>query len=178
MSTTWWIAQIILVIVSILGIIGVQQKRKSVILAFYTANTLLAAVAVAMLGSYSASIVLMILTALAITSHQYDIRNKKVPIWLILVFIFVIVSAGAVFIHQPADVISIFASVSYVIAIFQKKEANLRRFTLLYLCFWVTFDVLVFAAAAIVTDSIQVISTIIAIMRLDRKKRKKSEIKE
>ncbi|MDR3106919.1 MAG: YgjV family protein [Bifidobacteriaceae bacterium] len=169
-TATWWVAQALLVVVSLLGIIGVQQKRKRTILVFYISNTLLASVAVAMLDSYSASVVLAILTVLAVVSYAFDARGKKAPVWLIAAFIAVTVVAGVAVAHQVADVISIAASVTYIFAVFQKKERNLRWLTLLYLCLWVSFDLLVFAAAAIVTDTAQVVSTVIALVRLrDRK---------
>lgn len=161
------IAQIIFVVAALFGVIGVQQKKKRSILAFFATSTLMASVAFIFLEAYSGSVSLFMMSIFAVISYLFDKKNRSVPNWLMILFIIATVSLGALTVQAITDVIPIVASVCYVVAVTRKQEKYIRLFTAINLVLWVSFDAITSAYAAVLTDGAFAISTIIAIVRYD-----------
>ena len=165
MIDSFWVAQIIFVIASLMGIIGVQQNKKRSILVFFAISTLLASVAFIFLEAYPGSLSLFMMSVFAVISYLFDKKKRDIPKWLVVVFIAITIALGSLTVAVVTDVLPIIASSCYVLAVVQKKERDIRIFTLVNLILWVIYDSITLALAAIITDGFFALSTAIAIIR-------------
>ncbi len=161
------IAQIIFAIAALLGVIGVQQKKKQNILVFFATSTLLASLAFIFLEAYSGTISLFMMSVFAVISYLFDKKENAVPVWLTVLFIVIAATLGSLTVQAVTDVIPIIASTFYILAITRKQESYVRLLTAINLVLWVSFDSITSAYVAVLTDGAFAISTIIAIVRYD-----------
>lgn len=167
LTTSYIISQIIFAIGAVLGAIGAQQKAKKNILIFFSASTFVASTGFVFLEAYPGALSLFVMAVFGIINYNFDKKEKKIPIAILIAFIFVIIGLGVITFATITDILPIIAAVCYTLAMVQQKENKVRLFTIANLSLFVAYDLITTAYVASLTDGIFAISTIIAIVRYD-----------
>lgn len=167
---------IIIQLVGILGlitkIIGIQLKKKKDILIALMISSTLFAINFFLLKAYSGAVISIVMTLEVVINYIFDKKKKEYPMWLIGTYIIVSVACGIFTYQSITDTLPIIASIIFIFTIIQKKEKNIRLLTLAYVTTFFVYDSLVGAYFALISDLLQDISIIIAILRYDHLNRK------
>ena len=169
------LGNIMLGICVLIQAITMQQKDKKNILIGLIIVNITAIISYLFLKSYSAVIVNFIAIGQVYIKYKFDQKDKKMPLYLQLLFILISILSGIFTLHNLIDVLPIICLVLYTLAIMQSKERNIRLFTCGNIIGWIIFDFYAKAYVGILTGSFSLISTIIAIIRYDIKKENPKE---
>lgn len=169
------IGNIMMGISILINVITMQQKDKKNILIGLTFVNLTAIICYCFLKSYSAVIVDAIAMVQTYIKYRFDQQDKKMPIYLQLIFIAISIIGGIFTSHNLLDVIPIICLVLYTLSILQSKEKNIRLFTVANILGWMIYDFYAKAYVGILFSLFTLTSTIIAIIRYDIKKERKKE---
>lgn len=104
-------------------------------------------------------------------SYLYDKKERKIPLWLVLVMIVVSTTIASLFYQSWVDLLAILSCIPYVLILIQKKEKFVRFWTFINMLLYTVYDILAGAYTAFIGDALFEISTIIAIIRYDLIKR-------
>ena len=159
----------------LINVITMQQKDKKNILIGLTFVNLTAIICYLLLQSYSAVIVDAIAMLQTYIKYKFDQKDKKMPIYLQLIFIGISIIGGIFTSHNLLDVIPIICLVLYTLSILQSKEKDIRLFTVANILGWMIYDFYAQAYVGILFSLFTLTSTIIAIIRYDIKKERKEE---
>lgn len=169
------IAQITGAFALLANVVGIQSKKKVQILKAFVGAGLLFAVSFIFLGAYAGAVACFIASIQTIVNYIFTSKKKKFPVSLIAVFIIVSVISGVVVYQNIYDVLPILTGAVFVLIIVQERESRIRKLTLLNLLLWITYDFLIGAYVASASDLAFIISTVVAIVRLDFIKQKPNE---
>lgn len=160
-------AQILGLIGIIINIIGIQLKnKKSILIAFLLAN-LSFALCFVFLKSYSGSLICFVAAIQTLINYLFEKKNKKFPLYLIIIFILVSLTCGFLTYKTLKDLLPVACSLLYTTCIIQYKESNIRVLTLINIILWTIYDFIVGAYTAGINDIMLIVSTVIAIIRYD-----------
>lgn len=167
------IGQIISVISLIISSVCVQFKKlKHVLLGEMLSNTA-TALSFVFLGGLSGAwicIVAALQTWVMYLANKHNVSGKKRN-FLTVIFAAAYI-AGTAYIYQGwNDVVSCTAALLYVMAIMQKDAAKHRLFMAMNSMLWIIYDLAVMAFVNVITHGTMLASLIIAMIRLDLKKR-------
>lgn len=155
------------------NIIGVQFKdKKNIMFAFIIANIFFA-LCFGLLKSYSGMVISLFAVIQTIINYFFDKNNKKIPIYLIVIYIVISLVCGVFTYKAALDILPIVCSVLYTISVIQTKENRIRIITLINVILWTLYDFLVGAYTAGANSIFLTISTFIAIIRYDILKKSK-----
>jgi len=161
------LAQIFGLIGILVNIIGIQFKdKKSILISFILAN-LIFGFTFLFLGSYSGAVICAISAVETIIKYFFDVKNKKFPLYLTIIYIIVSVTGGLLVYKSTIDIYPIFCSILYVLTIVQTKERNIRIITFINVIAWTIYDLYVGLYSVALNDVWFSISTLIAIYRYD-----------
>ena len=170
MSLNFWIAQILGTIASLINIGAMQLNQKKQIMMTYILADFLHATNLVLLGGYSAAMINIVAGIQTFINYFFDKKEKKIPNWLIIVYLVVSVSLASLTISNAIDVIPIICAVSYIMLITVQKESTIRKFSLLNAGFWFIYDILIQNYSVALFDFMIVVSTLIGMYRYDLKK--------
>jgi hypothetical protein len=147
------------------GIISFQSRERAKILTFQTLSNFLWVISYLILSKPAAVVANLIGT---LRNVLYMFRGKRkfadskaIPMFFIAVFII----SGIITYQTPFDLLPMFAMVISTIAFFVKKENTIRWLSLLVAVSWFTFGASAKNIASIVSDGINFLSIIIALIR-------------
>lgn len=170
MSLNFWIAQILGTIASLINIGAMQLNQKKQIMMTYILVDFLHATNLVLLGGYSAAMINIVAGIQTFINYFFDKKEKKIPNWLIIIYLVVSVSLASLTVSNGIDVIPIICAVSYIMLITVQKESTIRKFSLLNAGFWFIYDILIQNYAVALFDFMIVVSTLIGMYRYDLKK--------
>ena len=122
-----------------------------------------------LLGAYSGAINTFIALILTIISSR--LNDKKFPMWLLLLFILLILIGNIITYSNVFSLLPAVASYIYLIILLLSNMKIIRRWTVLLRVLWIIYDYIVRAYTTFVIDIVSFISSLIAIYRLDIKKK-------
>jgi len=166
-------AQIFGGLAATIDIVGIQFKNKKNILISYTISSALFVISFLLLKAYSGAATAGVLGIFCIVNYLYDEKNKKIPKWMLYSMLISSTFITALFYQGYADIFTILSCIPYTLSLASKKEKNVRLFTFLFLLCYSLYDILVFAYAAFIGDSLFLVSTLTSIIRYDLIKRVK-----
>lgn len=175
MQITFWIAQILAIVGAISNIVAMQLNKKNQILIMYVISNWSYAINFVLLGAYTGAMICFIGGAQTLINNFFDSKNRNIPKFLLVIYMFISVSLGVISYSSLIDVMPIICSVIYIILITIKKESNIRKLTLLDMIIWTIYDFIVMAYSAAIFDFSIVISTVIGMYRYDFKKIEKNK---
>ena len=149
------------------NVIGIQLKDKRNILISYVIACIFFIISFYLLKAYSGVVTCIIMLLETIINYQFDRKEKSLPKWLIYTMIILSVLISSLFYKTWVDIFAIISCIPFVLMLIQKEEKNVRIFTLIFLMFYTTFDILVGAYTAFIGDLLFSISTLIAIIKYD-----------
>lgn len=159
------LAQIFALLSSICLLLSFWQRKRKQILHFQVLDSLFDIIQYLLLGAYTGSLI-----SLLGSLRAYAFSKTNNTLWLILFLILYIIAS----IFTYNGLISLFplmAALTYTLVVWNKKEKNIRLFSILVFLLWFIYDILVGAYVSSITDSILILSNIIAYYKLDKNKR-------
>ena len=155
----YYIAQVIAAIGFLILLLSFWQKKKTKILFFQVISSLFYAMQYLLLLAFSGA-------AVNIIGVIRDIlfRNKNIKRKILYFFLIIYVAVGIFFWQGYLSLLPILASLMYTIVIYQKRENDIRKGSLLVSLIWIIYNLSVNAHVALVTESILLISNVLAIL--------------
>ena len=167
------IAQIFGVLGIIFSVISMQMKtKKSIMIALLLLN-LASALNFLFLESYSGSLVCFFAVIETFINYLFDKNNKKVPLYLIAIYVVVNIALGVYSYTKPLDIIPVVCALIYCLTVCTKKESNIRKEMFVNQTLWLIYDLIVKAYMFSISNILTLISIVISMIRFkDFKKNK------
>ena len=170
-------AQVVGYVATAVTLISLQQKKIINIFIFAIIANALASVSNLLIGGYAGAGSCAVAVVQTTVSLIFEIKHKKVPLPLTLGFIACYIAVSAVTFRGPLDVLPCVAALLYALAVTQKKPFYYRIFMALNSVAWIVYELTLSPAnyAMAVTFSVQLIATIVGMIRLDFRKKEKED---
>lgn len=174
--------QIVAQVLGALGIISmilsVQFNSKKQVLGFQIAANSLFAFQYLCLNAISAVVMSFVAALRCIVFFLFENKGKKVPIWVLGLFLLLIIVLFIFFKHGIIGVFPLICTFIYTIGIWQKNLNVFRVITLITASLWIGYNVYYHAYPSLVGNVFEVITSLIAIYRFNLDDtRKKVKIK-
>lgn len=166
----FYIAQGISVVIGILAVIMMQFKSMTKILIFQILCNLLTAATYFLLGGFSGAGICVIAIVQSVTMFLYNIKNVAPHKPVILAFILLYIGCSAFYYKSPVDIFSALAAICFAMSIVQTKSARSRFWYLFNPLCWLVYDIFTKAYGNFLLHLVIFGSTLIAMLRNDRKK--------
>ena len=163
------IAQIIGIIGAGLAMIAAQMKEKNKYLLFYAMSYGFFVINMILLKAYSGAINCVILTILTLISTRFE--EKKFPTGLAIIFGIVILIGNVITYKDVFSLLPAIASYIYLFILLSKSMKMIRKSTVCLRLLWAIYDFIVKAYTTFALDIFSLISSLIAIYRLDIRKK-------
>ena len=158
------LAQILGLLSAGCGILAAQMKKKWQILVVLTVANLLAGLNFLFLGQVNGAFVCGVGIAQTVLVCYQDVKGKASKPWEMALFTVLYIACGVVQYRTAMDLMPTGAALLGMCGVFQKKEQNIRKFSLMNALVWVAYDVLV-GSSLVVTHAIGAVSNVAALYR-------------
>lgn len=166
----YYIGQIIGIIVTIGVIVTMQIKKKRHMLIFSAVSNILSALNILLLDSFNSGVIICCVAVFQIIfSLWHDKKQTEAPVAEKIIFLALYVAGGLLGFEKLLDVLSIVAAILYMLAMFQKKEQNIRLFLLGNMATWTVYHT-VLGSTAVFAQIAGIISSLIALYRYRKSK--------
>ena len=170
---TYYIAQFFGLLVTAGVIISLQLKKKTQMQTVSVFVNIFSALNILLLEGFNSGVIVCCVAVVQLLlSIMHEIKNTKVTLAEKIIFLVLYVAGGLLGVKVPLDLLSTVAAVFYMIAVFQKKEQNVRLFLLANMSAWTIYHAVI-GSTAIFAQIAGIISSLIALFRY-RKNNKKS----
>ena len=159
------LAQVFALLSSLCLLISFWQKRRKKILFFQVLDSSFDIIQYMLLGAYTGAIISFLGANRAYVFSRF---NKR--FWLFL-FLGLYVIASIITFQGGISFIPLIAALIYTMVVWNKKEKNIRLFSILVFALWFVYDILVKAYVSACTDVVLIISNLLAFYKLDCKKK-------
>lgn len=166
------LSQILGILAIITFAIAPHQKNKKGVLIFQTIANILYALQYTLLYAFSAVIANGIDGIKNFIFYFYEKNEKKIPLKILWIYIIVIVILGVITFNGAYTMIPIIVSLLYAYAVWQDNLTIYRIITIIGSIGWIIYNCIVGAYVSILGNSFQLLSAIIAIIRLDLRRNK------
>lgn len=163
----FYIAQGISIITTIISVVSTQIKSMKPILVCKIMANLLSVATYLLLGGISAAGMCFIAIFHSIVSFLFNMKEKKPPLYVALLFMAMYIACSAIYYKSPVDIISGAAAVCFCISLTQTNSTAYRLWFVFNPLLWIVYDVLMMAYGNMVMHGIVLVSTIVAIIRID-----------
>ena len=148
------------------------RDMKLILLCVFSANALVGASYLAT-GAVNGAVTCFVCAAQAIINYFFDRKNKKLPVWLIVVYALTFIVVNILVFEHIFDLITMVASLTFIMCIGQKSGAKYRFWTILNMGLWLIYDVLSGSYSVLVSHILQFLFPIVGKVLFDRKKEDK-----
>lgn len=148
---------------------SIQLKKKSHILELQIIASLFYAVHYGMLSAMSAVVVTIISIARLLTIYLIERKGKEVPLFVLVIFILILVIAGVMTYEGPISMLPIIITMIYTYSTWQKDTKVIRGLFLVTGMLWITYNFSVGSYILMIGNSLEVISSIVSIIRYHKK---------
>lgn len=159
------LAQVFALLSSLCLLISFWQKKRSKILFFQILDSTFDIIQYALLGAYTGSLISLLGATRAYTFAK---TNNK---YFLFLFLSLYIIASLLTFNGLISFIPLIAALIYTIVTWNKKEKNIRLFSILVFILWFIYDILVKAYVSSITDIVLVVSNFMAFYKLDLKTR-------
>ena len=169
----YYIAQILGVFVTIGVIITLQLKKKKQMLIVSVLVNIMSAANILLLDEFNSGVIVCSVAVLQLfVSLWHEAKNTESGTAEKIVFMVLYVAGGLMGLKQPLDLLSTVAAFFYMLAVFQKKEQNIRLMLLANLSLWTVYHSIL-GSTAVFAQIAGVISSLIALYRYRSKEKNK-----
>lgn len=148
------------------------KNMKLILLLVFSANITVAA-SYLLTGAYNGAASCFIGGAQAIINYFFDRKNKKLPIWLIVIYALAFIGVNLMVFNHIFDLVAMLASLTFIMCVGQKNGRKYRFWTFINTALWMTYDILKASYGPLLTHAILMGTVIFGIIVHDI--RKKSE---
>lgn len=161
----YYIGQAVGILVTIGAVVNLQLKKKQHMYILSIIVNILSALNILLLGGFSSGVLICLVADIQIAMaiwHDKKQTEARLPEQLIFLALYVV--SGLLGFNTWIDVLSIVAAVLYMLAMFQKKEQNIRLFLLGNMATWTVYHA-VLGSTAIFAQLAGIVSSVIALVR-------------
>lgn len=175
MDSLFIIAQAVGLLGTIATVATFQFKDKRHILLGNVVNNLLVALQFALLGGLSGAWVCIVGAVQTVVMYFVDRKPDAKKLWLCLLILFcAMYIVGTCIVYQGwGDILTCVCALFYVLAILQKDSKGFRRYILVNASVWIVYDIYTLAFSGMLTHGLALVSILVAMVRLDFKKKPK-----
>jgi hypothetical protein len=162
---SYYIAQFLgsLVTVGVIATLQIKNKVPMQIVSI-AVNALSAANILLLNGFNSGVIVCSVAVFQLIVSIFHETKHTNVSLAEKIIFLILYAAGGLLGVKAPIDLLSVFAALFYMLAVFQKKEQRIRLMLLANLSTWTVYYAII-GSTAIFAQIAGIISSLIALYR-------------
>lgn len=167
------------IMAQILGILAIlvfslspQQKTKNKILIFQLFSSILYCLQYFILGAFSAVVINIIGAIKESIFYLYTKKDKDIPVKILLIYTIIIIISGII---TFTDIFSIFPAFLAILATYGTWQKSLKKYRILVvisIILWTVYNFVVGAYVNVIGNAFQLVSAVIAIIRLDVMKKK------
>ncbi len=172
METVSYILSITSLVSMIISSLLKGRNMKKILFFVFLGNALMA-LSYLLIGNEAGAVSCFIGAAMAIINSYFDSHNRKIPIWLLLLYIAAPTAANLMVYTGPVDILPIIASLSFVMCVLQKNGKQYRFWTIINMALWITFDILKASYGPLTTHIILTAFTVAGMLIHDMKERSK-----
>ena len=162
-------------IATVLGLCEPFGKKMQTILIFNFAGNFLVGLSYFLTKGYSGAAICCVACVQVFINYIFDIKNQKVPKWLIICYAIAFAAVNLVTFSRWYDILSLTAAMLFVISVAQSDARYYRILYWLNSTVWIFYDFLSGAYGNLLTHIILFAATLIAIIIRDSKKVKKNK---
>ncbi len=151
------------------SLLSFQFKRHNRIMLFRTASELIFALQYILLGAWSAAIMDGV-SIVRNTLYTRLVKKNRSTTPVIIGFCIFVVVVGVVTFEGIISLLPIISKLLTTVSYGMKNERLLRLITLPSCIFWIVYNVFVGSAAGVLSDSLTLVSLLIAMYKFDFKK--------
>ncbi len=168
---TYYIGQAVGILVTIGAIINLQLKEKKQMYILSIVVNLLSSLNIFLLsGKVDSGVIICAVAVLQILmAIWHDKKETDVKIPEMIFFLVLYVGGGLYGYKSPIDILSIAAAILYMVAMFQKKEQNIRLFLLGNMGCWTIYHT-VLGSTAVFAQIAGIVSSVVALIRYRKNK--------
>ena len=169
MNWTFYVAQVVGVLTTIITVVAAQLKNMKYILICQLCANLMVAVSSAMLGGLSGAWLCSVAAVQTVVWYFLEKRGissktKKWTLWLFAAMYVV----GTVIVYQSwGDIVSCTGVLLYLLAITQSKPSRYRCYICLNTLLWMIYDITILSFGSLIAHGVEFTSALIGILRLD-----------
>ena len=105
-----------------------------------------------------------------IINFFFERKNKKLPVWLIVVYAAMFIGANLLVFANLFDIIALVAALMFVMGISSKSGKQYRLWSLVNVLLWITYDLLTLSFGPLTTHGTQLATILFGMFVHDRKK--------
>lgn len=173
---------IIVNVVSIISIalflLSVQFKKKKDILIVQTLSSICYMIVYAILGALSGCIIELVEQSKNLVFIGYEKKNKEIPLYALLVFIFMLVIITIFTYDGWNSAIPLAIYILYFLSSYFKNPKHIRITMILCAMIWMVYNYTIGAKLMIIGNVLEIISAIVSLIRYDMRLGKKKSTKK
>lgn len=167
---TYYIGQILGILVTIAVILTMQIKNRTPMLIVSAVSNVLSALNILLLDKFSSGVIICFVAVFQIVlSLWHEKKNTAVSLAEKIIFLILYVGGGILGFEKPIDILSIIAAVLYMLAMFRKKEQHIRLFLLGNMATWTVYHTIL-GSTAVFAQLAGIVSSLIALYRYRKNK--------
>lgn len=139
------------------------KKKRKQILFFQILDSTFDILQYFLLGAYTGSLISLLG---ATRAYTFSKTNNK---FFLILFLLLYTISSIITFNGLISIVPLIAALIYTIVTWNKKEKNIRLFSILVFILWFIYDILVKAYVSSITDIILIISNFLAFYKLDIK---------
>lgn len=163
-------AQVFGLLTALVSIYTVQLKDMKPILLLNVLCNVLSVVTFYFAGGMSGAWVCLIAIIQSLWIYDYTRQGRSFPVWLNYIFIALYSGAILFTMKYAYDLLPGLAAIMYALGAVQKDSGKYRLFILVNSLSWIVFDLFTGAYTMIITHGLILVSILVAMIRLDRKR--------
>ena len=173
-------AQIVGYAATVSTLISMQQKKILNIFIFAIISNVLASTSNLLIGGYAGMAICAVAVVQTAVSMIFELNHRKVPLPVTIFFLACYIGVSVLTYKTPLDILPCAAALMYALAMAQKKTLYLRLFMILNSVAWIVYELTLPTKnwAMAITFSIQLVATVIGLIRFDIKKKKEDTDEE
>ena len=173
---TYYIAQFLGVLVTLGVILTLQLKKKKQMLVVSVFVNAFTAINILLLDSFNSGVVVCLVAVLQLLlSIWHEYKQTESGNAEKIVFLILYAAGGLLGYKVPLDLLSTVAALFYMLAVFQKKEQNIRLMLLANLSLWTVYHGIL-GSTAVFAQVAGIISSLIALYRYRNTNKKQGDI--
>ncbi len=165
----YYTAQFLGILVTLAVILTLQLKKKKQMLVVSALSNIFSAANILLLDGFNSGVVVCLVAVFQIfVSIWHEYKNTESGTAEKIIFLILYAAGGLMGYKIPLDLLSTVAAVFYMLAVFQKKEQNIRLMLLVNLSLWTIYHS-VLGSTAVFAQIAGIISSLIALYRFRNK---------
>ena len=165
------LAQVFGVLGIVFSVLSMQMKTKKNIMIMLLLLSLASALNFLFLNSMSGCLICFFAVIETLINYQFDSRNKRVPLYIIAIYVIINIILGIYSYHGLLDIIPIVCALLFCATVCTSKESNIRKIMFSNQSLWLIYDLIVKAYMFSISNILTLISIIISYFRFDYKKK-------